>query len=192
MAKTSIPPSAHKFCTSHRHLLGTAHRFKWRLANIMICVHETRGKSNSNFGNKNFIMTRRVQSATAALIVTSYYYITMAHNIEPRAVYEIIGSQPIPAIVIPPPPSFGNSIFSYLSVPYSYYNYIFCPAIIIHYVRNALNSVHHHPPRNIGLGTLLRWGELNKNKLYPHVFEFVTLVDQISGSPTSKINHKPI
>jgi len=60
----------------------------------MICVHETRGKSNSNFGNKNFIMTRRVQSATAALIVTYYYYITIAHIIEPR-VYEIIGSQPI-------------------------------------------------------------------------------------------------
>jgi len=43
-------------------------------------------------------------------------------------------------------------------------------------------------PLGIGLGTLLRWGELNKNKLYPHVFEFVTLVDQISGSPESKIN----
>lgn len=119
MAKTSIPPSAHKFCTSHRHLLGIAHRFKWRLANIMICVQKRlRGKSNSNFENKNFIMTRRVQSATAALIVTSYYYnITIGHNIEPR-VYKIIGSQSIPAIIyyrhrLP----FGNSIFSYSSGP---------------------------------------------------------------------------
>lgn len=68
----------------------------------MICVQETRGKSNSNFENKNFITTRRVQSATAALIVTSYYYnITIGPNIEPR-VYKIIGSQPIPEIILAP------------------------------------------------------------------------------------------
>jgi len=68
----------------------------------MICVQEIQSKSNLNFENKNFIMTRRDQSATAALIVTSYYYNVTIGHIEPR-VYKIIGSQPIiPAIILLP------------------------------------------------------------------------------------------
>lgn len=139
-------------------------------------------------------MTRRVQSATAALIVTytsyDYIYYDNAYWATNRLAANVLDRNTVCLLGI----VFFCFIFIYTT-----------HVIITSFVRDNGNNNNHHyyalcvkrillsieftiTPLEINLETaLLTWGELNKNKFYPHVVAFGTLVNRITGSTTSKL-----